>query len=159
MHSWGVDFYVFSIETCSFILIILYIFIFVKVWKGTRYPFILFLIVLFLLSNLCMMLMAYFRHEGTVIASTDKALIDYEYFETNEDLRTSFELGYEICFNVAIWCFSFRYWNISFVMPSHMSGSEVTKCYKYTSISLFFLGLIVNILAPVIYASYAFIIN
>ena len=62
LHTKGVDFYLWSVEICSSILIILYIFIFVKVYKGTRYPFILFLIVLFITSNVCLGLQAYFRH-------------------------------------------------------------------------------------------------
>ena len=109
-------------------MVILYSIVFIKVCKGTQYPFILFLITLLILSNLAACLMAFYEHKETAIVSA--VPLDLPNFKSVENLRTTFAMLYYICFNVAIWCFSFRYWNISFVMPAHMSGREVSKCYK-----------------------------
>ena len=51
-HTWAVDLYVYSIYAIAAILLPLYTFVLVKVCKGTKYPFIIFLIVLLIASNI-----------------------------------------------------------------------------------------------------------
>ena len=65
----------------------------------------------------------------------------------------------DTCLNLAIWFFSFRYWNISFVMPVQLSGNEVTNTYKVTSLTIFCLGVALNISIPIMYAVFSFKLN
>ena len=51
-HTWAVDLYVYTIYVIAAILLPLYTFVLVKVCKGTKYPFIIFLIVLLIASNI-----------------------------------------------------------------------------------------------------------
>ena len=51
-HTWAVDLYVYSIYVIAAILLPLYTFVLVKVCTGTKYPFIIFLIVLLIASNI-----------------------------------------------------------------------------------------------------------
>ena len=60
---------------------------------------------------------------------------------------------------MAMWCFSFRYWNIAHVMPLHLSGRQVSPCYKRSTIALFFTGLFINITAPCLYLAYSIDVN
>jgi len=55
-----------------------------------------------------------------------------------------------------MWLFSFRYWNIAYVMPVLLSGNQVSSCFRLTTISIFFTGVSLNILFPVIYCGYLF---
>ena len=73
-HTWGVDFYTIVIESTAIVLVILYTYVFVKVYQGTKYPFILFLIVLFIVSNLCVGLMAFFCHYTSILAQDSSTL-------------------------------------------------------------------------------------
>ena len=50
-HTWAVDLYVYSIYGIATIVLPLYSFVLVKVCRGTKYPFIIFLIVLLIASN------------------------------------------------------------------------------------------------------------
>jgi hypothetical protein len=60
--TWGVNFYTITVMVTSLILNVLYAITFYKAWMGTRYPFIVWLITLFFLSNLGGGLAAIFSH-------------------------------------------------------------------------------------------------
>lgn len=65
----------------------------------------------------------------------------------------------DVCFSTSIWCFAFRYWNISFVMLVQLKGEEVSTRFKAFSITVFLTGLIFNILIPVLRSVFAIEMN
>lgn len=67
VHTWGIDFYTITTEITCIVLVFLYSFVLYKVCRGSRYPFIIFLIVLFLISNLSEAIMAYFLYEASIV--------------------------------------------------------------------------------------------
>ena len=44
-------------------------------------------------------------------------------------------------------------------MPKHLSGKQVSACYKRATIGLFFSGLAINIITPLLYWIYSFKVN
>jgi len=65
----------------------------------------------------------------------------------------------DCCLNLAVWCFSFRYWNIAHVLPTNLSGKQISTCYKVVSICLFLTLSLINVVVPFIYAYYSFQVN
>ena len=61
-HTWSVDLYTYSIIICTAILVPLNAYVFVKVYQGSGYPFILFLLVLFIVSSLSECISAILMH-------------------------------------------------------------------------------------------------
>ena len=72
------------------------------------------------------------------------------------NMSFGFALVRDCCFNILIWCFSFRYWNISFVMLVQMAGEPVSRGFKITSISIFLTGFLANLVVPIMRSIYAF---
>ena len=54
--------------------------------------------------------------------------VDWTQFIFLCNFKDSFQTIHYICLNMAMWCFSFRYWNIAHVMPLHLSGRQVSPC-------------------------------
>ena len=61
--------------------------------------------------------------------------------------------------NEAVWVFSLRYWVISFVIPWQLKSQDTPKSFLILSTTLFVLGLILNLIAPVGYSYYGYEIN
>ena len=85
--------------------------------------------------------------------------VDWTRFIFLCNFKDSFQTIHYICLNMAMWCFSFRYWNIAHVMPLHLSGRKVSPCQQRSTIALFFTGLFINIIAPCLYLAYSVEIN
>ena len=60
----------------------------------------------------------------------------------------------DVCLNLAMGCFSFRYWNISYVLPMNLGGKQISTCYKVVSISLFISLALLNVVFPCLFAFY-----
>jgi hypothetical protein len=60
----------------------------------------------------------------------------------------------DVSLNLAMWCFSFRYWNISHVLPMNLRGKQISTFYKVVSISLFLSLSLVNVIFPLLFAFY-----
>ena len=118
-HTWAIDFYAYMVSIIDCILIIVYMFTFYKAWKGTRYVFILILTVLLLLGNVGSLGAAISLHQAS---SMIVGVVDALSPDIIEQVGETMEICYifagmrDTCYSVAIWCFSFRYWNISYVM-------------------------------------------
>jgi len=65
----------------------------------------------------------------------------------------------DVCLNLAIWCFSYRYWNISHVLPINLTGKEISTCYKVVSISIFLTLSLINVVTPCLFAYFSFQVN
>lgn len=61
--------------------------------------------------------------------------------------------------NIAIWWFSFRYWNIAHVMPIQLAGKQPSFIYTAISWILFLGGSFINIVAPIMYSYYSITAN
>lgn len=61
--------------------------------------------------------------------------------------------------NMGIWFFCFRYWNISQVMPVHLSGNQVSKGRKWTTLAIFLVGSFANFFLPCLQCYYDFKID
>ena len=121
------DFYMLSSLSLNSILLIVYGITLVRVIRGTRFPFIIFLITFLIGSNI-----------GGIAATSAEWAMGHRIEEPgpttpvspedvplwNRMTRISsisafFRDGF---FGVAIWTFCFRYWNISNVIPSALKG-------------------------------------
>jgi len=153
-HLWSVDLYYYVTLICDSILLLAYIYTFFKAWTGTRYSFILLLVTLLTLSSVMGIVGAIYTRRASFEASISDEL-------WSDDIRVSFVAAMlsDICLNVSIWCFSFRYWNISFVMLVRLAGETVSACFKATSITIFAAGLLFNTLVPVLRSYFAFKMN
>ena len=153
------DYYVYTIFATVAILVPLYIFVLIKVCIGTKYTFILKLIVTFLISNISMVFVAIFLNFSAKMSEKKSDEIDQDKFALVCNLKSIFQAIHYLSFNLAIWSFSFRYWNIAHVMPLHLSGRQVSLCYKRSTIALFITGLLINTIAPCLYLGYSIDIN
>ena len=61
----------------------------------------------------------------------------------------------DVGINVAIWCFSFKYWNISFNMPVQLAGKKTSLSFNIISLSIFVIGCILNVTIPCTYIYFA----
>ena len=157
-HTWVLDMYLCVIIVTNLFCISAYLFVFNKALKGTRYQFIMLMLVLLILSNIGGISSAAFVHLASVKVNThDKAYLDE--LKLDLDLNQYCTLLRDSCLNLTIWCFSFRYWNISFVMLVQLSGNEVSSFFKVTSISIFITGLLANILVPAVRTFYGLMMN
>ena len=157
-HTWVLDMYLCVIIVTNLFCISAYMFVFYKALIGTRYQFIMLMLTLLILSNIGGISSAAFVHLASVKVNThDKKYLDELKFDL--DLNQYCTLLRDCCLNLTIWCFSFRYWNISFVMLVQLSGNEVSSFFKVTSISIFITGLLVNILVPALRTFYGLMMN
>ena len=65
----------------------------------------------------------------------------------------------DACFNIAIWSFCFRYWNIANVMPKTVRAEPISLTYRVLSTSLLVVGLLANIIFPILYGYYSYKAN
>ena len=135
-------------------------FTFYKAWVGTRYTFILMLTSLLFIGNLGSIGAAISLHKASRKFSSDNVSLDI-IGEVNDIMSVSSVCAAvrDACFSISIWCFAFRYWNISFVMLVRLRGQAVSTCFKASSISVFFIVLIINVILPVLRTVYAFKMN
>lgn len=135
----------------SCFLMLAYSFAFYKTLIGTRFLFIFVLIVLLMISNV-----------GSIGIAISQLDIDESYRNNNKDERLYLGNA-ELCFlfmrdagmNLAFWCFSFRYWKISYDMPVQLRGDQISVGFKVTSLVIFTLGLIFDIAIPSVYIYFA----
>ena len=159
VRTWAVDLYFYVVVGLSSILIILYIWTFYKAWAGTRYSFILILVCLMAIGAIGGLGSAFFMHQASLLVPDYKDNFDPVKAEQVSDyVCTSylFNLAKDITFSVSIWCFAFRYWNISFVMLVQLKGERVTTPFKLMAIAIFLIMLSFNIIIPSLRASYAY---
>ncbi len=64
MHTWALDMYLLVITTTNGILILAELYVLYKAMVGTRYKFIIFLIILLILSNLGGILSSIYIHDA-----------------------------------------------------------------------------------------------
>ena len=155
IDSWGVHFFLIISEICCGTLIFAYSFLLFKLWNKTRYPFILTLTMLLLASNIAGSITSLLLHKIAELLSVPTEKINFVTLEIFSILHETFVLICIICLNLAMWLFSFRYWNIAYVMPVLLSGQRVSSCFRLTTISIFTAGVILNILFPAIYYIYS----
>ena len=65
----------------------------------------------------------------------------------------------DVCLNESIWFFSFRYWAISFAMPWKLKQIEMPRTFKILAFSIFLIVVLLNIIFPILYAYYGFLLN
>ena len=65
----------------------------------------------------------------------------------------------DVCLNEAVWFFSFRYWAISFAMQWKLKQIEMPRTFKILAFSIFLIFVLLNIIFPVLYAYYGFLLN
>lgn len=137
----------------------MYLLTMVRAIIGTRYPFIIFLVGLLCISNL--------GATGSVLASryAGNIMDSPEVEEKQQELRKSFAveswftLLRDCCFNVAIWSYCFRYWNIANVLPMTVKGVATSLTYRIVSTISLVVGLLLNLIFPVIYSYYGYMLN
>ena len=129
-HTWAVDFYVYSVMVTTGVAICCYTATLFRAWFGTRYYFILLLIILLIMSNAGGMFAAYYGHKVTQITSEDIpwTAINRKELEHYADIESIAVLVRDACLNLAIWSFSFRYWNLAHVLPFNLRGQPVSLC-------------------------------
>ena len=159
VHTWSVDLYFYVVVGLSSILIILYMWTLYKAWVGTRYSFILILVCLMAIGAIGGLGSAFFMHQASLLVPEYKDNFDLDKAaQVSDYVCTSylFNLAKDITFSVSIWCFAFRYWNISFVMLVQLKGERVTTPFKLMAIAIFFIMLGFNITIPSLRATYAY---
>ena len=72
LHTWSIDFYVFTDCIVDCMLLLVYMFTFYKAWKGTRYKFILILTVLLFFGSVGGLGAAITLHKASELISTFK---------------------------------------------------------------------------------------
>ena len=125
--GWALDLYVGMSVACASILLLLYGLVLNRVFRGTKYTFVIVLVIIFMMSNLAGALEPLMLHQSIVLSvQTDKVQDERDqvaaYAKAQEILY-----GIRLAFlNLGMWFFCFRYWNISQVMPVHLSGNEIS---------------------------------
>ena len=75
-HTWGVEFYNWTVEITALVLVVAYGITFCRVWAGTRYPFILVLTTLLFLSSMGSGMAGMYNHRMEDLINDD--VIDRE---------------------------------------------------------------------------------
>ena len=153
--TWGLDVFLITVVVIDTILFFLYGLTFHRVWHGTRYPFIVFLVTLLFVSCIAGPISAGLLHRSAAISGDkDASEIDFAQLQLVNYFMSIFECIRLICNNLALWCFSFRYWNIAHMMTAFLSGTIVTRRYKLTTIGIFLVGAAANVISPIMYTIY-----
>ena len=113
-HTWALDLYTITQSCLGLVLILLYAIVLHRVCKGTKYPFVVVLSLLFIVSNLSGAIEAIMLHQAITLGSDDTQWAE------NGDRIQALAKAHEIffmariaCLDLGMWFFCFRYWNIS----------------------------------------------
>ena len=131
-------------------MIVIYLATLARVLKGTHHLFLIILIVMLIISNLCSILSDTFANVW--IYDTSKK-IPYLYLEaTSTFLRDS-------TFNLAHWIFCFKYWIIAIEMEYLLDRKELSRNFILLLhfINYLFIGL--DIIMPIIYSATFAVLN
>ena len=148
---------------CTSILILAYLTTLYRTCKGKSFGFITFLIIMLILSNAGYMVNAIYDHKAAYLAGKiidnpeDLTYVD-NYIKILK-FQTIFILFRDVCFNEAIWLFSFRYWTISFVIPWQLRSEPVSKSYRVITFIILITGILLNFFIPFTYAYCYFRLN
>jgi hypothetical protein len=104
----------------SGILVLLYGATLIKVCRGSKYKFVITLLVLLLLSNLSI-----FPYMGSFYELITKSFSNVPWFWITLDSFCGFTLL--ACFNAAHWIFAFEYYSIARFMPFVLKGQDLPE--------------------------------
>ena len=160
---WGSQLYFYTCVFCGTLLFVAYSHALVKACRGTRYAFIITLIIMLGVSSFSAVCAVWLGHRAGVLGSENfkhpEDPFDSDHFIAILDAESVFVLFRDTNLNLAIWFFCFRYWATSFTIPWQLKGMDRPRWYRATSIILFIIGCILNLLVPCLYAYYTAIIH
>ena len=135
--------YIRIVFVSSIIIICFYLATLARVLKGTRHLFLVVLIVMLILSNLCSILSDTFANVW-IYDSSKK--IPYLYLEAVATfVRDS-------TFNLAHWVFCFKYWIIAIEMEYLLDQKELSKNFVLLLHLINYVFIALDIIMPVIYS-------
>ena len=118
--TWALRLDTYTVLVGSVVIALIYLYITAKVITGTRSPFVIFILLAYVMFNVCSFAEAYYRLYSLQVINGKTKLteINLAELESTEDKVGIFYSIGELCLCTALWSFSYRYWNISHIMPT-----------------------------------------
>ena len=104
----------------SSIIILMYIATLIKVCRGSKYKFVIRLLILLIVSNLCLLLSEWSFYEYKT-----RTFVGVPWFWISLSAISSFTLL--VCFNISRWIFAFEYYSISRFMPYVLKDEDLPE--------------------------------
>ena len=104
----------------SSIMILMYIATLIKVCKGSKYKFVIKLLILLIVSNICLLV-----SEWSFYVYQTRTFVGVPWFWISLSAISSFILL--VCFNLSRWIFAFEYYSISRFMPYVLNDRDLPE--------------------------------
>jgi hypothetical protein len=104
----------------SSIMIMMYLTTLIKVCRGSKYKFVIKLLILLIVSNICLLV-----SDWSFYIYKTRTFVGIPWFWISLSAISSFILL--VCFNLSRWIFAFEYYSISRFMPYVLKGQDLPE--------------------------------